>query len=130
MKIYEDEKDIPIDYLFVSETDAHGVITYANPYFLKICGWSVDELIGCTHNIVRHPDMPKAVFADLWSTIKAGKWWNGVVKNQKKDGRYYWVHAIVFPITLSNGHKGYRSRTRQASQEEIIEAEKKYEDLQ
>ena len=127
--MYQNENEIPIDYLFISETDEKGIITYANPYFSKICGWSIQELLGEPHNIIRHPDVPKAAFADLWATIEDDKWWNGFVKNKKKDGRYYWVHAIVFPITLPNGNRGYRSRRRQATQEEILAAEKVYESL-
>ncbi len=127
--IYKKEEDLPIDYLFISETDEKGVITYANDYFSKICGWSVESLIGKPHNIIRHKDVPKAAFADLWATIQDGKWWNGFVKNKKKDGRYYWVHAIVFPITLPDGTKGYRSRRRQATQDEILAAEVVYESL-
>ncbi len=127
--IYKTEEDLPVDYLFISETDEKGVITYANDYFSKICGWSVEELIGKPHNIIRHKDVPKAAFKDLWKTIQDGHWWSGYVKNKKKDGRYYWVHAIVFPITLKNGKKGYRSRRRQATQEEILAAEEIYKSL-
>jgi aerotaxis receptor len=126
---YKTEKDLSIDYLFISETDEKGIITYANDYFSKICGWSVESLLGKPHNIIRHKDVPAAAFADLWETIQSGLWWNGFVKNKKKDGRYYWVHAIVFPITLANGKKGYRSRRRQATQDEILAAEDIYESL-
>jgi len=124
--IYTKEEELPIDYLFVSETDEKGIITYANDYFSKICGWSVESLIGKPHNLIRHPDVPKAAFFDLWDTIQKGQWWDGFVKNKKKDGRYYWVHAIVFPIVLENGKSGYRSRRRQATQDEILAAEKIY----
>jgi len=124
--IYTKEEELPIDYLFVSETDEKGIITYANDYFSKICGWSVESLIGKPHNLIRHPDVPKAAFFDLWDTIQKGQWWDGFVKNKKKDGRYYWVHAIVFPIVLENGKPGYRSRRRQATQDEILAAEKIY----
>ncbi len=127
--IYKKEEDLPIDYLFISETDEKGIITYANDYFSKICGWSVESLIGKPHNIIRHEDVPWVAFADLWATIQDDKWWNGFVKNKKKDGRYYWVHAIVFPITLPNGKKGYRSRRRQATQDEILAAEIVYKSL-
>ncbi len=127
--VYKTEEDLPIDYLFISETDEKGVITYANDYFSKICGWSVESLIGEPHNIIRHKDVPKAAFADLWKTIQAGHWWSGFVKNKKKDGKYYWVHAIIFPIVLANGDKGYRSRRRQATQDEIIAAEEVYKSL-
>lgn len=127
--MYWIEKDLPIDYLFISETDDQGIITYANDYFSKISGWSKESLLGKPHNKIRHEDMPKAAFSNLWKTIKSGKPWNGFVKNKKKDGRYYWVHAVIFPITLENGNKGYRSRRRQAKQKEIIEAEDTYKKL-
>jgi len=75
----------------VSETDETGKITFANDYFIEVAGYSLDELIGKPHSIVRHPDMPKVVFKLLWQTISAGKNINAVVKNLAKDGRYYWI---------------------------------------
>ncbi|MFN3605509.1 MAG: adenylate/guanylate cyclase domain-containing protein [Leptonema sp. (in: bacteria)] len=83
----------------ISKTDPKGRITYANDLFCKISGYTREELIGKPHNIVRHPDMPKSVFKDLWDTIKEKKKpWKGLVKNKTKDGGYYWVVATVFPI--------------------------------
>ncbi|MCU4675817.1 methyl-accepting chemotaxis protein [Catenovulum sp. 2E275] len=93
----------------VSTTDLKGVITYANQAFCKVSGYSKDELIGQNHNIVRHPDMPKAAFADLWAHLKAGKSWRGMVKNLSKDGRYYWVDAFVTPIRENGRLVGYQS---------------------
>lgn len=75
----------------VSETDEKGKITFCNDYFIEVCGYSKEELIGSPHNIVRHPDMPRVVFKLLWETISAGKNINAVVKNLAKDGRYYWI---------------------------------------
>lgn len=75
----------------VSETDEHGKITFCNDYFIEICGYSKDELLGHPHSVIRHPDMPKVVFKLLWETISQGKNINAVVKNMAKDGRYYWV---------------------------------------
>ena len=75
----------------VSETDEKGKITFCNDYFIEVCGYSKDELIGSPHNIVRHPDMPRVIFKLLWETISAGKNINAVVKNLAKDGRYYWI---------------------------------------
>lgn len=86
----------------VSETDEAGVITYANRQFCAISGYSLNELIGKPHNIVRHPDMPKSVFAQMWSDLSAGKEWQGYVKNLRKDGLYYWVDTHVSPIFDSN----------------------------
>ncbi|AAZ25899.1 methyl-accepting chemotaxis protein [Colwellia psychrerythraea] len=97
----------------ISTTDKNGVITYANPEFCRIAGFSLDELIGQHHNVVRHPDMPSAAFKDLWKNLQSGLPWRGVVKNRCKDGRYYWVDAFVTPIFEFGQLVGYQSvRTR------------------
>ena len=83
--------------ILVSLTDLKGCITYANDAFVAISGFTHEELIGANHNIVRHPDMPEAAFADLWTTIKQGKPWVALVKNRTKSGDYYWVEANVIP---------------------------------
>lgn len=93
----------------VSTTDLRGVITYANDVFCRVAGYELDELLGKNHNIVRHPDMPKAAFKDLWSALEAGKNWRGAVKNRCKDGRYYWVDAYVTPIYEQGQLTGYQS---------------------
>ena len=93
----------------VSVTDTRGVITYANPRFCQIAGYTEDELVGHNHNIVRHPDMPKAAFADLWQKLKAQQAWRGAVKNRCKDGRYYWVDAFVTPVYEQGQLTGYQS---------------------
>lgn len=93
-----------IDKTFlVSKTDTKGVITYVNDLFCKISGYSKEELIGSPHSIVRHPDMPKEVFKDLWQTIKSKKIWHGIVKNRRKDGKSYYVDATIFPILNKDG---------------------------
>ena len=84
--------------LFFSTTDAKGLITAGNRVFERVSGYSLDELIGRAHNIVRHPDMPRAVFQVLWDTIGAGQPVAAYVKNRAKDGSYYWVLASVAPI--------------------------------
>lgn len=93
----------------VSTTDLRGIITYANDVFCHVAGYEPQELIGKNHNIVRHPDMPKAAFKDLWDHLKAGRNWRGAVKNRCKDGRYYWVDAYVSPIFESGQLVGYQS---------------------
>ncbi|NVK24695.1 MAG: PAS domain-containing methyl-accepting chemotaxis protein [Gammaproteobacteria bacterium] len=93
----------------VSTTDLRGVITYANDIFCKVAGYTQEELVGKNHNMVRHPDMPKAAFKDLWDALKAGKNWRGAVKNRCKDGRYYWVDAFVTPIFENGQLVGYQS---------------------
>jgi PAS domain S-box-containing protein len=115
------------DYAFlVSETDEKGIIRFANKDFCKYAGYSVEELVGHLHNIVRHADMPKAAFADLWKTVQSGKVWTGYVKNYVKGGGYYWVYATVYPFTNYNGEKGYLSCRRKASVKEIEEHERLY----
>ena len=93
----------------VSTTDLHGVITYANDVFCRVAGYQPEDLIGKNHNIVRHPDMPKSAFRDLWEHAKAGRPWRGAVKNRCKDGRYYWVDAYVTPIYQEGKITGFQS---------------------
>jgi aerotaxis receptor len=110
------------EYAFlVSETDEKGIITFANDAFCNIAGYTVDELIGQPHNIVRHNDMPKVAFKSLWDTVKTGEVWTGFVKNATKSGGYYWVFATVFPFETCEGGKGYLSCRRKASEVEIAE---------
>jgi len=96
-------KKITDGFALISETDTRGVIQYANPRFCEVSGYTLEELVGKPHNIVRHPDMPKEVFKELWDTIKAGKIWQGEVKNRRKDGSHYWVLATVGPIFDDKG---------------------------
>jgi PAS domain S-box-containing protein len=93
----------------VSTTDLNGIITYANPEFCQIAGYNLEELIGQHHNIVRHPDMPKAAFKDLWEKLKRGDSWRGMVKNRCKNGDYYWVDAYVTPLFENGKIAGYQS---------------------
>jgi PAS domain S-box-containing protein len=87
----------------VSETDQFGTITFVNENFCRVAQYTSEELIGKPHNIVRHPDMPKAVFKEMWDTIKAGKIFQGVVKNKAKDGTPYWVIATIAPVLDVDG---------------------------
>ncbi|NVD73712.1 PAS domain-containing protein [Duganella sp. BJB1802] len=99
----------------VSKTDLRGRIVYANPYFVEASGYSEEELLGAPHNIVRHPDMPPAAFADLWGTLQAGQAWNGLVKNRRRNGDFYWVEASVMPVREHGKVVGYISvRTKPA----------------
>ena len=113
----------------VSETDEKGVITFANDDFCKTAEYSLEELIGKPHNIVRHQDMPKVAFKDLWDTVKNGKTWTGYVKNKTKSGGYYWVYATVYPFETCDGSKGYLSCRRKPSRDEIREHEALYKQL-
>jgi len=87
----------------VSKTDLNGVITYVNSKFVEISGYSENELLGQAHNIVRDPDQESSLFKELWSSIKAGKTWTGVITNLKKDGTKYTVNASIFPISNEEG---------------------------
>jgi aerotaxis receptor len=110
------EVDYPEGMIYVTKTDIRGVVTYTNDSFVEISGFSREELIGENHNIVRHPDMPRWVFSDLWSTIKSGHPWRGIVKNRTKNGDYYWVRATVSPIVVDNNVVGYMSLRRKPTQ--------------
>lgn len=114
----------------ISTTDLKGQITYINKAFLEISGFTEKELIGSSHNIVRHPDMPPVAFADLWSKNKAGKTWRGTVKNRCKNGDYYWVDAFVMPIYTDNQLVGYQSVRSRPNHKQIEQAEKLYQSLQ
>ncbi|MCT7615277.1 PAS domain-containing protein [Aliarcobacter butzleri] len=122
------EKEIVLskDIMIVSEADEKGIILYANDDFCKIAGFSRDELIGRPHNIVRHKDMPKLAFEDMWQTIKNGKIWKGIVKNKTKDGDYYWVNATAYPSKTSKGMNRYISVRVKPTLEEIQNAQKLY----
>jgi aerotaxis receptor len=118
------EVKLEANTLIVSETDAKGKIIYANDDFCKIAGYTKDELIGKPHNIVRHPDMPKWAFKDLWDTIKKGLVWNGVVKNATKSGGFYWVYATIYPSISKSGELRYISVRVKPTNEEIKNAKK------
>ncbi len=115
--------------IIASKTDLKGKITYISDAFCAISGYSQEELMGKSHNIVRHPDVPKSAFKDLWDTIKSGKTWEGEVKNLKKDGGFYWVDAVVTPdFDVNNNIIGY-SAIRQdiTSKKEVEELSKNLE---
>jgi methyl-accepting chemotaxis protein len=117
--------------LIVSKTDLKGIITYINDDFIRIGGYSKKELIGAPHNILRHPDMPKAAFADMWKTLQSGNSWTGIVKNRTKDGGgFYWVRANAMPM-LENGRiVGYMSVRTKPSVAEISSASNLYREIQ
>ncbi|MDY0322178.1 MAG: PAS domain-containing protein [Arcobacteraceae bacterium] len=118
------------DFAFlVSETDEKGVIRFANDDFCRIAEYELDDMIGKPHNLVRHRDMPKAAFKDLWDTVKKGNVWTGYVKNATKSGGYYWVYATVYPFESCDGSRGYMSCRRKASRDEIEEHETLYRQL-
>lgn len=121
-----DEEYIFEDGVIISETDLSGIITFANRKFCEIAGYAREELVGHPHNIIRHPDMPKAAFAELWATIQAGQNWQGIVKNLRKDGRFYWVETHVTPVIKNSIVVGYIAARKSVSRLAALEANKKY----
>ena len=92
--VTQNEVAFPPNVYLVSKTDLKGQITDCNDAFVQISGFTREELLGKSHNIVRHPDMPMAAFKDLWRTVQAGLPWRGLVKNRCKNGDFYWVEAV------------------------------------
>ena len=122
-----DEEYIVDGDVIISQTDLKGVITYANKAFCKVSGYKADELVGQPHNIVRHPKMPKIEFANMWETISGGQAWNGLVKNLRKDGKFYWVDTEILPIKNEEDDiTGYIAVRKEASRKDVNEIEKKY----
>ncbi|MDD5359684.1 MAG: PAS domain-containing protein [Sulfurovaceae bacterium] len=124
-----DEEYIFEDGLIVSSTDLKGIVTYANRKFCEIAGYTKEELIGSNHNIIRHPDMPRVAFEDLWSKIRNGQEWEGVVKNLRQDGKYYWVHTFITPIKDEDRVIGYSAARTPATKEELEVAQSLYKNL-
>ena len=107
-----------------SRTNLKGQIEEVNNYFTQMSGFTREELIGKAHNIVRHPDVPPAAFADLWADLKQGRPWRSVVKNWRKDGGFYWVVANASPMRNAKGEiTGYQSVRFAPTREEIEAAE-------
>ena len=130
-RVYTVDQEVPFPdgRLIVSRTDPAGIITRANESFVAMSGWSMPELIGEPHYIMRHPDMPAAAFRDLWRTIGHGHTWHGYVKNLRKDGAFYWVYASIVP-NVRHGHVvGYTSVRRKASRRMVAEAVAMYAEM-
>ena len=121
-----DEEYTFADGVIISETDLKGNIVFANRKFAEISGYDRKELIGKPHNIIRHPDMPKAAFKQMWETIKQDKDWRGLVKNLRKDGRYYWVDTYIKPVFKDGEKTGYIAARHPAKHADIVEVEKEY----
>jgi aerotaxis receptor len=110
----------------MSTTDTAGRITYANAAFVQVSGYARDELTGQPHNLVRHPDMPPAAFADMWRTLKAGHSWTALVKNRRKDGDHYWVRANATPVCRGGAVVGYMSVRTNARPDETAAGDRLY----
>ncbi|MEA2100155.1 MAG: PAS domain-containing protein [Campylobacterota bacterium] len=117
------------DLYLLSEADEKGVVEYASDSFLKIANLRGDELMGEPHNIVRHPDMPRAAFKSLWDDVQSKGFWTGMVKNARKGGGFYWVYATVLRSVDKNGNTKYVSIRVKPSREDIRNAEALYATL-
>lgn len=113
----------------MSTTDLNSYITHVNDAFVKVSGYSRHEMLSQPHNMVRHSDMPKAAFADMWRTLKQGEPWSGIVKNRPKHGGHYWVRANAIPQVRNGKTIGYMSIRTKASEEEIAAVEPLYQAL-
>ncbi|MBP8065307.1 MAG: methyl-accepting chemotaxis protein, partial [Aeromonadaceae bacterium] len=124
------EREFSRQHNLISTTDAQSRILYANEHFCSIAGYQAEELEGENHNIVRHPDMPKAAFADMWLHLKAKKSWMGLVKNRARNGDHYWVNAYVTPILDAQGNLiEYQSVRTAPERDDIQRAERFYQTL-
>jgi PAS domain S-box-containing protein len=128
---YVSQKEVPFPSgaVLVSKTDTKGITTYANDAFVALSGYSREELVGTSHNIVRHPDMPPSAFKWLWDTLKEERPWRGMVKNRCKNGDHYWVRATVAPIVEGGKITGYVSVRKAPTRNQIAEAEVLYREL-
>ena len=121
------ETDVPKDEMIISRTDVKGTITYANELFAKISGYSVKELVGKPHNVVRHPDMPRSVFKEIWETLNSEAIWSGYVKNLRSDKGYYWVYAQISGVYKEDKLVEYKSMRFPMNESEKIIYQEKYD---
>ena len=119
MPVTQNQVELKDNSQIVSKTDLKGRITFVNREFIDVSGFTEAELIGQSHNIVRHPDMPPEAFEDLWQTVKNGKPWIGIVKNRCKNGDFYWVEAVVAPVQENGQPAGFISVRKKASRQQI-----------
>jgi aerotaxis receptor len=126
LPITQREYSFPSDQTLVSVTDLKGRIVYCNAPFVAVSGFTREELMGQPHNLVRHPDMPEEAFRDMWATIEGGRPWSALVKNRRKNGDHYWVHANATPMQRDGQTVGYLSVRRAVSADRIAQAEQLY----
>jgi aerotaxis receptor len=114
----------------ISETDLKGNITYVNRKFVEMSGYSKEEAVGQPHSLLRHPDMPRAAFEQMWKTIQAGQIWEGYVKNLRKDGKFYWVIVNIVPKIDEDGEiVGYIASRKVPQRHDIDKVEKEYQEM-
>jgi aerotaxis receptor len=123
------EFDYADDVTLMSVTDTRSHITYANAAFIAVSGFEREEILGQPHNMVRHPDMPREAFADMWRTLQGGQSWSALVKNRRKDGDHYWVRANAAPVRRNGQLVGYLSVRTKPTREEVQDAERLYREM-
>lgn len=129
LPVTQREYDYPADWILLSTTDTQSHITYANQSFCMVAGYTLNDMLGQTHNMVRHPYMPPQAFEDLWKTIRKGEPWKGIVKNRCANGDHYWVDAYVSPIMINGQVAEFQSVRTKPSREQIQRADSAYAEL-
>ncbi len=127
--VTQNEYPLDDDTTLMSTTDLHSYMTHTNDTFVQVSGFTLQELLGQPHDIVRHPDMPKAAFADMWYTLQKGEPWSGIVKNRRKNGDHYWVRANAVPMVRNGQMTGYMSIRTRATEDEVAAVEPLYKAL-
>jgi len=126
----DEEQVFDNEWVLVSQTDLDGNILYANKKFREVSGYSYEELVGNPHSIIRHPDMPKALFVKMWETIQSGQVFNTTIKNLCKNGKYYWIDLEILPIKDENGNlENYMAAAAASSRKNIEETEELYRQM-
>ena len=120
-----DEEYIYEGRVAISQTDLNGTITFVNRKFSEISGYTVNELVDSNHDIIRHPSVSQEIFDKMWGALKDAQVWNGMIKNLRKDGKFYWVDMEIAPIFDQQEQvTGYISVAKPAARKNILENEK------
>lgn len=120
------ERPIADRSVFTITTDLHGTITSVCHDFITLSGYLQEELLGASHTLMRHPDMPTSTFDNMWHTLKSGKSWNGLVKNRCKNGDYYWVDTFITPIVVRGQTIGYQAIQTRPNSARVTRTERIY----
>jgi len=129
MPVTDKEVLMPKGTFLVTRTNLEGIITYANDAFVETSGFTREELVGSNHNMIRHPDVPEAAYKDLWTTLKQGRPWQGMVKNRTKTGDFYWAEANITPVYTNGKVHEYLAVRYVAGREKIEQTEQLYKQL-
>ena len=120
-KELQDYINLVNEHIIISSTDVNGIITDVNNAFCNISGYTKEELVGKTHQIIRHPDTPELFYKKMWDILLSGKDWKGEIKNIDKNGRNYWVQAIIKPVYKNNEIIGFTSLRTNITDKKYIE---------